>query len=898
MSDHESHCGACNGIEVRTPRAPDNTAGLSHVNYRIGEYNDFYLSMVARLSSARYGALGTLTTRESSDFTLALIDAWAASCDVLTFYNEMWLNEAYVNTAMETGSLYELAMLTNYVPHPGAAATTNLAFTIAAGEGIPEEIIVPAGTKVQSTPAQDEKPVIYETLSELTTRAAWNAIRPKLTAPHPLTETTKKIPLPGTNLNLKTGDAVYFVSDDGEQVFATINSVTPVLANIAKDPDSKDLTWIDISPVSSEPLATSHSDLSGGTARSLADKIANYKGKTVDAKELAGVLKQESFKEKAFFSPLIESTKTTRQVQLFRAKAAIFGHAAPPLASLHYSLTGTFPVYKKSGDDVVVEDVASGPYADLEEDEWAGGTLDVMDDSASHHVFLERPVTDIGKESVVVLRDGNKWSRYSVTDTNETSVSFFSVTGKSTRLTLNSDAHFDELSIRGTVVFGASEWMDIADPPITEAMDEESISIELNGWYPGLEEGRKMILKGEAENAGTEPVVATRIVQSVSHSFAENGGTTLTFSESIGAPYFPQSLRIYANVADASQGESVAEVLGDGNATPHLAFKSKQAPQTFVPAATETGVKPTMEIRVNKVLWKQVPHFLDASPTDRVYTMRVDENGYSHVAFGDGTLGAIPGKGQQNIRASYRKTLGLEGRVKAGQLNLLMSQPLGVQGVNNPLDAEGGADPEGMDDIRVSAPLSCRTLGRVVSLTDYADFSRAYGGIAKATSQWLHVSGGHHVVVTVAAEAGAQVSEGGDLHNALTQALMDAGNPFSRFVLRSFRQTYFRLGVKVKVNPDYLEDDVLNRAEMVIFESFSFEARDFGQPVFASEVIALLHDVEGIDAVVIERLYTGSSPTRYEGIAAPMAEIVDGEIVGASILSLHPSGLDFLEACL
>ncbi|WP_139124438.1 hypothetical protein, partial [Enterovibrio norvegicus] len=66
-------------------------------------------------------------------------------------------------------------------------------------------------------------------------------------------------------------------------------------------------------------------------------------------------------------------------------------------------------------------------------------------------------------------------------------------------------------------------------------------------------------------------------------------------------------------------------------------------------------------------------------PADRVYSMRVDEQGYSHITFGDGVKGAMPGKGQQNIRASYRKTHGLMGRVKAGQLNLLMSQPLGVQ---------------------------------------------------------------------------------------------------------------------------------------------------------------------------------------------------------------------------
>lgn len=897
MANHERHCGACSGIEVLTPKAPDNAAGLSRITYRSGEYHDFYTSMTARLSSAKFGALGILTSREPDDFSLALIDAWAASCDLLTFYNEMWLNEAYINTAMESGSLHELAMLIDYASHPGAAATADLAFTIAAGEGIPDEITVPAGTKVQSTPGQDEKPVIFETLDDLTARAAWNAIRPKLTAPHPLTVTTTRIPLPGTNLNLKPGDAVFFVTDDDQQVFATINAVTPVLADIANDPDAKSLTWLDISPTASGPLVTSPSGTLGIITAIFPVQMGSYKGKTIGSTELMGVLMAANVREKAFFSPFIELATSTRKVQVFRTKAAIFGHAAPPLNTLHYSLTGTSPVFKKNSSGVIVEDVVTGPYANLTDNDWADGKLDAMDDNVSH-IYLERPVAEISKGSTVVLKEGSKWSRYHVTDASETSASFFSVTGKSTRLTLNTDNHFNDLSIRGTTCFGASEWMDIADPPITDALDENAITVALNGWFPGLAQGRKVILTGRAEGLGQEPVVATRIVQSVSHNMTEKGGTTLTFTEALGAPYLPQTLHIHANVADATQGESVVEVLGDGSATPHLAFTSKQAPQTFVPAATATGVKPTMEIRVNKILWKQVPHFLDASPTDRVYTLRIDENGYSHVAFGDGVLGAMPGKGQQNIRASYRKTHGLEGRVKAGQLNLLMSQPLGLQGVNNLLGAEGGANPESRDEIRVSAPLSCRTLGRVVSLTDYADFSRAYGGIAKATSQWLHLGSGPQVVVTVAAEGGAQVQEGGDLHEALTDALVAAGDPFARFVLRSFRQTYFRLGVKIKVDADYLADDVISRAEARLREALSFDARDFGQPVFASEIIALLHEVEGVDAVVIDRLYTGNTSTRHDGIAAPLAEAVSGDVVGATVLSLHPDGLDFLEASL
>ena len=49
------------------------------------------------------------------------------------------------------------------------------------------------------------------------------------------------------------------------------------------------------------------------------------------------------------------------------------------------------------------------------------------------------------------------------------------------------------------------------------------------------------------------------------------------------------------------------------------------------------------------------------------------------VQFGDGVTGARLPTGQENVRAIYRKGIGLEGLVKAEQLSLLMTRPLGVK---------------------------------------------------------------------------------------------------------------------------------------------------------------------------------------------------------------------------
>ena len=94
-------CDCCAGVDADTPRRIANPPGLPAIDYRIGRHADFYDSLRARLSSAEYPALAALTSRESSDFTLALGDALACSLDVLGFYTERYAQEHYLRTATE-----------------------------------------------------------------------------------------------------------------------------------------------------------------------------------------------------------------------------------------------------------------------------------------------------------------------------------------------------------------------------------------------------------------------------------------------------------------------------------------------------------------------------------------------------------------------------------------------------------------------------------------------------------------------------------------------------------------------------------------------------------------------------------------------------------------------------
>ena len=103
----------------------------------------------------------------------------------------------------------------------------------------------------------------------------------------------------------------------------------------------------------------------------------------------------------------------------------------------------------------------------------------------------------------------------------------------------------------------------------------------------------------------------------------------------------------------------------------------------------------------------------DLKPGDRVFILRLDEDGAAHVIFGDGIRGARLPTGQDNVEAIYRRGAGLAGHLEAGQLSLLAGKPQGLRGVTNPLPPAGGADAEALG-VRVAEDLLKQGAGEIL----------------------------------------------------------------------------------------------------------------------------------------------------------------------------------------
>ena len=195
-----------------TPAVIANRAALPAIAYRVGAYPTFLSSMLAALSSSNVPALAGLRTRSSGDFSIALIDAWSEVLDILTFYSERLANEAYLGTAIEARSVFELARLVGYKPSPGVSASTVLAFSLATAPRSPATVPIPAGTRVQSVPGPGQSPQVFETSSAITATIANNAIRVATSQPWTLIGNDTSTWIAGTSNNINIGDVLLFIS--------------------------------------------------------------------------------------------------------------------------------------------------------------------------------------------------------------------------------------------------------------------------------------------------------------------------------------------------------------------------------------------------------------------------------------------------------------------------------------------------------------------------------------------------------------------------------------------------------------------------------------------------------------------------------------------------------------
>jgi hypothetical protein len=876
-----------------TPVAIENLPGLSALAYRVGTHATFMETMLVGLS--REPALRGLTTRATDDPTIALVDAWAAALDVVTFYQERIANEGYLATALEQRSIRELARAIGYELGPGVAAETRLVFELETAPGAPESATLEVGTKVQSVPGQNEHPQTFETVEEIEARTEWNALRAQVLTPTPPSN-ANSLHLQGTTTGLRIGDHVLLSSKSGDWALHRLVAVREnAEANVTQ------VEWTE---------------------------ETGYSGDLVLAPD-------------------------TEDLHVFamRVRASLFGHNAPDWKAMPEDVKHAYDGQDKDhhGNDwpnlrISLVGTGGGPPNESQ----------LFLDAVYSDIVTGSWVVLRARGAPSALAD----VRFKVAFAVEDQRTDFTMSAKLTRLDLEPSYEFGAFDdhLRDLVVFGHSEELTLAKWPVQQPV--WGTQIDLASPVSALPEGRRVVVtglpafttpgpygwwldpgdgsywfhvsqgevfrvvsvgpgwgewlrwklndrKGKAGTLFAKPdsIVAVappddaELLTEAAVLAAPPPGdellNTLVLAKALEHVYDRPSVRVAANVARATHGEGRVEILGGGDASaPFQRFSLKDRPLTYVQSATTTGASATLSVRVAGVLWHEVRSLYGRGPRDRVYTVRIDDEGTANVEFGDGTTGARLPTGGQNLRAAYRAGTGLAGDLGTGRLTTLLGAALGVKGVTNPLAATGGDDPETGDRARSSAPLTVRTFERIVSLEDVEDFAAAFAGVAKARAARLWDGEAEIVHLTIAGADGKPPQADDPLLANLRQAVASSGDPHLRMQIDPFVALPFAVEATVFVQPDYESKAVLAAVRTALLDRFSFESCELAASVALSEVVSTAHGTDGVDGVDLLGLHlVGEYAYPNDLLVAERARFSGGTIMPAQLLSLASENL-------
>jgi len=243
------------------------------------------------------------------------------------------------------------------------------------------------------------------------------------------------------------------------------------------------------------------------------------------------------------------------------------------------------------------------------------------------------------------------------------------------------------------------------------------------------------------------------------------------------------------------------------------------------------------------------------------------------LRFGDGNYGRRPDE-NTTFTARYRVGDGLEGNVGRETIVRLLTDNAqvrqAVSKVRNPLAAQGGVQPENMEDARQKAPNAFRVQERAVTEADYAEITgRGDPGIQKAEARFRWTGSWHTVFLAVDRTGGKLVDDN------YKHLIRDRMEPFrmAGYDLEVEEPDYVSLEIEMQVclEPDYMRADV--KAELLdVFSNralpngkrgiFHPDNFTFGQTVYLSPMYAAAQAVAGVASVVFNVFQRQNKPDK------------------------------------
>lgn len=145
-------------------------AGVPAIDYTSKDYSGFLSSMLQYATTA----FPEWTNQNPGSLEVMLLESLARELDVLSYYGDRIVGEAYIGTATQLSSVIQLAALLGYFPGQPIAATGTVTFQTAASSGA---VAVPAASQVTTDYISSlNAPIVFETVTAATVPASGGVV--------------------------------------------------------------------------------------------------------------------------------------------------------------------------------------------------------------------------------------------------------------------------------------------------------------------------------------------------------------------------------------------------------------------------------------------------------------------------------------------------------------------------------------------------------------------------------------------------------------------------------------------------------------------------------------------------------------------------------------------------
>ncbi|MEP0916966.1 putative baseplate assembly protein [Leptolyngbya sp. DQ-M1] len=265
------------------------------------------------------------------------------------------------------------------------------------------------------------------------------------------------------------------------------------------------------------------------------------------------------------------------------------------------------------------------------------------------------------------------------------------------------------------------------------------------------------------------------------------------------------------------------------------------------------------EYNAQEFSWNYQRDLLNSERFSRDFVVETEDDGQAYLRFGDGVLGKQPEVGTY-FEVTYRVGNGSAGNVGAEAIAHIVSEQQGILAVRNPIPAQGGIDPEPIEQVKLYAPQAFRVPQRAVTTKDYEEVAQRFPEVqrVRATQRWT--GSWYTIFLAVDREGGKPLDE------SFTQNLRSFLEPFRMagqdLAIEEPRFVPLDIAIAVQVDPGYFQTAV-KQALVDVFSNrvlpngqvgfFYPDQLTFGQSIFLSQVIQTAVQVEGVRSVEVTR---------------------------------------------